>query len=87
MFEETSRDSALIVTVDPGGGTEYVQVEEAAMELTEAEFCNRVIRLNTLAYLKSQLAIRLDWEAKGKQVLTNLPTEMQVARYAATIDF
>ncbi|SIK91990.1 hypothetical protein [Mycobacteroides abscessus] len=87
MFEETSRDSALIVTVEAGGGTEYVQVEEAAMGLTETEFCNRVIRLNTLAYLKSQLAIRQKWEANGKQVLTNLPTEMQVQRYAATIDF
>ncbi|VBA62424.1 hypothetical protein [Mycobacterium attenuatum] len=87
IFEAASRDSAIIVTSDLNGTTTHVQLEPAAMELTEAELCNRLMRLATLAFLRSQLAIRLQWEANHKQVLTNLPTEAQVSAYAATIDF
>lgn len=87
IFEAASRDSAIIVTSDLNGTTTNVQLEPAAMDLTEAELCNRLIRLATLAYLRSQLQIRLQWEANNKQVLSPLPTEAQVSAYAATIDF
>lgn len=87
MFEAASRDAAIIVTADLNGSTTHVQLEPDAMRLSEAELCNRVIRLATLAFLRSQLEVRLKMEANNKTVLTNLPTEAQVARFAATIDF
>lgn len=87
IFEAASRDTAIIVTADKNGSTTHVQLEAGAMELTEASLCNRVLRLSSLAWLRSQLAHRLEWEATGWQVQSKLPTEAQVAAYAATLDF
>lgn len=87
LFEAKSKDSSIIVTVDLNGTTKGVQLEPEAMELADFELSNRIQRLNTLAFLRSQLAIRLQWEAANKVVRTPLPTEMQVQRYEATIDF
>ncbi|QSN49629.1 Uncharacterised protein [Mycobacteroides abscessus subsp. bolletii] len=87
LFEAKSRDHSIIVTVDLNGTTKGITLEPAAMDLTEAELCGRIVRLNTLAYMRSQLAIRLQWEANKKEILGKLPTEIQVARYAETIDF
>ncbi|MCX8565113.1 DUF2694 domain-containing protein [Mycolicibacterium mucogenicum] len=87
VFEATSKDKSIIVTVDLDGATLGVQLEPEAMELADFELSNRIQRLNTLAFLRSQLAIRLKWEAANKMVRSPLPTEKQVQRYAATIDF
>jgi hypothetical protein len=87
MFEAAARDASVIVTVGRHGDTLGVQLEPAAMELTDAEIANRIVRLNTLAYLRSQLALRLEMENNHVDVTVPLPTETQVDAYAATIDF
>lgn len=87
MFEAASRDSAIIVRVGRNGDALGVQLEPAAMDLNDAELANRIVRLNTLAYLESQLALRLEMEKNRFEAVTGLPTESQVAVYAATIDF
>jgi hypothetical protein len=87
MFEAASRDSSVIVTVGRRGDTLGVQLEPPAMELTDAELANQIVRLNTLAYLQSQLALRLEMEHNRFHVDLPLPTETQVDAYAATIDF
>lgn len=87
LFEAKSQDRSIIVTVDLNGSTKGITLEPAAMELTEAELSSRIVRLNTLAYMRSQLAIRQQWEANHKEIRGKLPTEIQVQRYAQTIDF
>jgi hypothetical protein len=88
VFEAASRDEAVIVQVGRGGGTLGVQLEEAAMELTDSELASRIVRLNTLAYLRSQLAIRLEMEANRVEGISmRLPTEQQVKSYEALIEF
>ena len=87
MFEAAARDASVIVQVGRGGDTLGVQLEPAAMELSDAELANRIVRLNTLACLRSQLALRLEMENNHVEVSVPLPTESQVAAYASTIDF
>ncbi|MGH3556022.1 MAG: DUF2694 domain-containing protein [Mycobacterium sp.] len=87
MFEAASRDASVIVRVGRQGDALGVQLELAAMQLGDAELANQIVRLNTLAYLRSQLALRLELERNRFQVTLPLPTEAQVETYAATIDF
>jgi hypothetical protein len=88
VFEATSRDETIIVSVDRHGATTGVQLEPEAMELADAELAARIIRLNTLAYLRSQLALRLEMERNHvENVGSFLPTEDQVTAFAMTIDF
>ena len=88
VFEATSRDEAIIVSVDRQGASTGVQLEPDAMELDDAELAARIIRLNTLAYLRSQLALRLEMERNHvENVGSFLPTEDQVTAFAMTIDF
>jgi hypothetical protein len=87
MFEAASRDASVIVRVGRQGDTLGVQLEPPAMRLGDAELANQIVRLNTLAYLRSQLALRLELEQRRFQVTLPLPTEAQVKAYAATIDF
>jgi len=86
-FEAASRDESVIVKVGRGGDTLGVQLEPAAMDLSDDELANRIVRLNTLAYLRSQLALRLEMEQNRFEVTLPLPTETQVEQYAATVDF
>ena len=68
----------------------FLQIQEqqaAAMQLSDAELANRIIKLNTLAHLRSQLALRQEWEAQHVTVSSALPTKDQVASYEALIDF
>jgi hypothetical protein len=88
VFEATSRDETIIVSVDRQGASTGVQLEPAAMELADAELAARIIRLNTLAFLRSQLALRLEMERNHvENVGSFLPTEDQVTAFAMTIDF
>lgn len=88
VFEATSRDETIIVSVNRRGGSIGVQLEPEAMELADAELAARIIRLNTLAFLRSQLAIRSEMEGNHvENVGSFLPTEDQVAAFATTIDF
>ena len=88
MFEAANHDQSVIVHVGRNGDTRAVQLESAAMELPDQELASRIVRLNTLAYLRSQLAIRREMEANRVEGISGrLPTEPQVNAYAATIDF
>lgn len=87
MFEAASRDASVIVRVGRQGDALGVQLEPTAMQLDDVELANQIVRLNTLAYLRSQLALRLELEQNRFQVTLPLPTETQVEAYAATIDF
>ncbi|MEN4466851.1 DUF2694 family protein [Mycolicibacterium conceptionense] len=88
VFEATSRDESIIVAVNRRGSSIGVQLEPSAMELADEELAARIIRLNTLAYLKSQLAMRLEMEGNHvHSVGSFVPTEDQVAAFAKTIDF
>jgi hypothetical protein len=88
VFEATSRDEAIIVSVTRKGASAGVQLEPGALELSDEELAARIIRLNTLAYLRSQLAMRLEMEANHvDNVGSFLPTEDQVAAFEMTIDF
>jgi hypothetical protein len=88
VFEAASQDESVIVQVGRAGDTIAVQLEPAAMDLTDHELANRIVRLNTLAYLRSQLALRREMEANRVEGISGrLPTEPQVNAYAATIDF
>ncbi|MBY0440583.1 MAG: DUF2694 domain-containing protein [Mycobacteriaceae bacterium] len=87
MFEAASRDASVIVRVGRQGDTLDVQLDSAAMQLGDAELANQIVRLNTLAYLRSQLALRLELEQNRFEVTLPLPTEDQVQAYTATIDF
>lgn len=87
-FEAASRDESVIVRVGRGGNTIAVQLEAPAMDLTDDELANRIVRLNTLAYLRSQLALRQEMTANHVEgILPQLPTEQQVRQYQQTIDF
>jgi uncharacterized protein DUF2694 len=88
VFEAANHDQSVIVHVGRNGDTRAVQLEPAAMELPDQELSSRIVRLNTLAYLRSQLAIRREMEANRVEGISGrLPTEPQVNAYAATIDF
>jgi len=88
VFEATSHDESIIVSVDRQGASVGVQLEPEAMDLADEELAARIIRLNTLAYLRSQLALRLEMEGnRVENVGSFLPTEDQVAAFAMTIDF
>lgn len=88
LFEATSRDESIIVSVNRGGASIGVQLEPEAMNLADEELAARIIRLNTLAYLRSQLAVRQEMEAnRVSNIGSFLPTQDQVAAFSATIDF
>ncbi len=88
VYEAASEDESIIVSVDRQGASIGVQLEPAAMDLADAELAARIIRLNTLAWLRSQLALRLEMERnRVDNVGAFLPTEDQVSAFAATIDF
>ncbi|MDO3240979.1 DUF2694 family protein [Mycobacteroides abscessus subsp. abscessus] len=87
-FEAASRDESVIVRVGRSGNTLAVQLEAPALDLTDDELANRIVRLNTLAYLRSQLALRQEMAANHVEgILPQLPTEQQVRQYQQTIDF
>lgn len=88
MFEAVSRDESIIVRVGRNGNTDGVQLEPPAMQLTDDELASRIVRLNTLAYLRSQLALREEMTRNHVEAIsTRLPTALQVEAYARTIDF
>ncbi|GAB5901246.1 MULTISPECIES: DUF2694 family protein [Mycobacteriaceae] len=88
MFEAASRDESIIVRVGRNGNTAGVQLEPPAMELTDDVLASRIVRLNTLAYLRSQLALREEMTRNHVEAIsTRLPTAAQVDAYASTIDF
>ena len=86
VFEARSRDDSLIVYVGRGGNTISLALQEPAMHMSDHELATRIMHLNTLAFMRSQLALRLEMEG-NHAVVEDLPTEAQVARFEAMIDF
>ena len=76
-----------MVAVGRSGNSLGVELLAEAMELSDAELANRIIKFNTLAHLRSQLALREEWEASHVAVSSALATAEQVASYEALIDF
>lgn len=87
VFEGCSRDGAIRVRVGRNGNSLGLEIEPEAMDLTENELAGRIMQLNTLAHLRSQLALRLEMEARHVTISTPLPTEDQVENFEAWIDF
>lgn len=87
VFEACSRDGSIRVRVGRRGNSLGLQLEHAAMLLDETDLANRIMQLNTLAHLRSQLALRLEMENNNAEVTTPLATEDQVENYEAWIDF
>ena len=76
-YEATSGRGELVVAVAGDGVPLGVRLSPAVMDLPAEELASRIVRLNTLARLRGQLAV--DHEARRSAA--------QVAAYARTIDF
>ena len=85
-FEAVSCRGDLVVSVGSDGVALGVRLSPAVMDLPAAELATRIVRLNTLAHLRCQLAldrrVRSDDGDRGA-----LRSAAQVAAYARTIDF
>jgi hypothetical protein len=86
-FEAASRDDAIVVAVGATGNTLGVKLQTPATRLSDAELANRIIKLNTLAHLRSQLALRSELDARGAGASPALATEEQVRAFESLIDF
>ena len=87
VFEAASRDESIVVAVGRSGNSLGVELLAEAMDLSDAELASRIIKLNTLAHLRSQLALREEWESARVSVSSSLATAEQVASFEALIDF
>lgn len=76
-YEAASGRGDLVVSVGSDGVALGVRLSSAVMDLPAEELATRIVRLNTLAHLRCQLAI--DQGA--------LRSAAQVTAYARTIDF
>jgi hypothetical protein len=76
-YEAVSGRGELVVSVGGDGVPPRVRLSPAVMDLPAEELATRIVRLNTLAYLRCQFAI--DQGAHRSAA--------QVAAYAQTIDF
>ena len=76
-YEATSGRGELVVTVADDGVPLGVRLSPAVMNLPAEELASRIVRLNTLARLRGQLAV--DQEPRWSAA--------QVTAYAQTIDF
>ena len=86
-YEAASGGRGLVVSVGRDGASLRVQLSAAAMELADEELVARIVRLNTLAYLRRQLDISQEMPSDHAAGLEFLPSAQQVAAYSQTIDF
>ena len=87
VFEAASRDDAIVVAVGRGGNSLGVRLRAPAMRLSDGELATRIVKLNTLAHLRAQLALRTELEARRATVSNGLATEEQVRAFETLIDF
>jgi hypothetical protein len=87
VFEAASQDDAVVVAVGRSGNSLGVYLEAPAMRLTDAELASRIVKLNTLAHLRSQVALRNELERHRASVSRALATEEQVRAFESFIDF
>jgi hypothetical protein len=88
LFVASSRGRKIVVSVDINGASARVQLSGHALETSDEELASRIVRLNTLAYLRWLLAqsrevSSIDGEGRRRCV----PSEAHVAAYAELIDF
>jgi hypothetical protein len=87
-FVASSCDQKIVVSVDTAGASSRVQLSDGALETSDEELASRIIRLNTLACLRWQLA--QSREVGGTNdggPRRSALSEAQVAAYAEMIDF
>ena len=76
----------LVVSVGDDGRCLGVRLNSNAVGLSDQDLASRIVRLNTLAYLRRLLAI--SQESSGEVAgLGFVPSTAQVAEYARTLDF
>ena len=85
-YEAASGRGELVVSVGVDGVPLGVRLSPAVMDLPAEELATRIVRLNTLAYLRYQLAIDQGVRSDGGDQGA-LRSAAQVAAYARTIDF
>ena len=54
-FEAVSPGGRIVVSVDINGASAGVRLSDRALETSDEELASRIVRLNTLAYLRWQL--------------------------------
>jgi hypothetical protein len=84
-YEAVSGRGELAVSVGVDGVPIGVRLSPTVMDLPAEELATRIVRLNTLAHLRYQLAIDKRVRSDGREGF--LRSAAQVAAYARTIDF
>ena len=85
-YEAVSGRGELVVSVGGDGVALGVRLSPAVMDLPAEELATRIVRLNTLAHLRCQLAIDQRVRSDGGDQRARR-SAAQVAAYARTIDF
>jgi hypothetical protein len=85
-YEAVSGRGELAVSVGVDGVPLGVRLSPTLMDLPAEELATRIVRLNTLAHLRYQLAIDQGVRSDGGDQGA-LRSAAQVAAYARTIDF
>ena len=81
-----ARCGGLVVSVGDDGTCLGVRLTSNAMRLSDGDLASRIVRLNTLAYLRRLLAI--GQECSGEVAgLEFVPSAEQVAAYARSLEF
>ena len=76
----------LAVSVGDDGRCRGVRLTSNAMRLAECDLASRIVRLNTLAYLRWLLAIGEE-SSDAVAGVEFVPSAHQVAAYARTLEF
>lgn len=85
-YEAASGRGELVVSVGGDGVPLSVRLSPEVMNLPAEELASRIVRLNTLAYLHYQLAIRQGVRGDRADPAA-LRSAAHVAAYAQTVDF
>ena len=85
-YEASSGRGELVVSIGGDGAALGVRLSPAVMDLPAEELATRIVRLNTLAQLRCQLAIDQGVRSDGRDQ-DAVRSAAQVAAYARTIDF
>ena len=87
-FEAESRGRKIVVSVGINGASAGVRLSDSALETSDEELASRIVRLNTLAYLRWQLVQSQELNRPDDQGGRGIfPSQAQVAAYAELIDF
>jgi hypothetical protein len=87
-FEAESRGRKIVVSVGINGASAGVNLSDGALETSDEELASRIVRLNTLAYLRWQLVQSQELSRPDDQEPRRIfPSQAQVAAYAELFDF